>query len=99
MLCRKGWCCSPGAYVIVPLGNREIPGIVWEGAPDPVPAKKLKSVLTTYDLAPLSAVNRRFIDWVAHYNMAPLGFVLKMMMSVPGAAGAAEAGNRLYAGC
>ncbi|MCB9990913.1 MAG: primosomal protein N' [Rhodospirillales bacterium] len=75
----------PGDYVSVPLGNREVPGVVWGDAVDNVPAEKLKSVIAKYDLPPMPEVTRRFLDWVAHYNMAPRGFVMKMALSVPGA--------------
>lgn len=75
-----------GDYVAVPLGNREVPGVVWDdAADDDVPAKKLKTIVDRYDLPPMAAAHRKFIDWVAQYNMAPKGFVLKMALSVPGA--------------
>lgn len=75
---------QPGDYVTVPLGNREVPGVVWDSREDeePVPAKKLKAVVTRHDVPPMPAVHRQFLNWVAHYNMAPLGFVLKMSLPV-----------------
>lgn len=81
----EGLVAAPGAYVTVPLGSREIPGVVWDAPPEEVPAKKLKSIVAGYDFPPLPEVQRRFIDWVAQYNMAPLGMVLKMALPVPGA--------------
>ena len=72
-----------GDYVCVPLGAREIPAVVWgEGAGDVKPAK-LKSIVSKYDLPPLPAVHRKFLDWMAHYTMAPKGSVLKLTLSVP----------------
>ncbi len=79
---------QPGDYVTVPLGNREVPGVVWDAAKEPdapagkQKALKLKSIVTRHDVRPMPEVHRRFLDWVAHYNMAPLGFVLKMSLPV-----------------
>ncbi len=72
-----------GDYVCVPLGNREIAGVVWGDAAGDVDPKKLKSVISRYDLDPMPKSHRDFIDWVAHYTLSPLGFVLKMALSAP----------------
>lgn len=80
-----GLALAPGDYVTVPLGNREVPGVVWDDAADDVPAKKLKTVLARHDLPPMAEAHRRFIDWTAHYNIAPKGFVMKMAIPVPAA--------------
>src|SRR3982751_422944 len=62
---------QPGDYVTVPLGNREVPGVVWDPADETPASKKLKAVVTRHDVRPMPEVQRRFLDWVAHYNMAP----------------------------
>ncbi len=78
---------APGAVVRVPLGGREAIGVVWDREPGGrrVPAAKLKTVLARFDVPPLSGDQRRFIDWVANYTMAPRGAVLRMALSVPAA--------------
>ncbi|NQV54728.1 MAG: primosomal protein N', partial [Rhodospirillales bacterium] len=76
---------APGDFVTVPLGPREVIGVVWDSKPGPVDAGKLKSVLGVLSAQPLPDISRRFIEWVADYNMAPWGAVLKMAMSVPAA--------------
>ncbi len=81
----EGLAVQPGDYVTVPLGNREVAGVVWGAAEDSVKPGKLKSMVVKHDLPPMSVVQRDFIDWVAHYNMAVKGAVLKMSLSVPGA--------------
>ncbi len=81
----EGLALKPGDYVTVPLGKRDVPGVVWDGDPEDVPAKKIKTVVAQYDFPAMPEAQRRFIDWVAQYNMAPLGFVLKMSLPVPGA--------------
>ncbi len=73
---------SEGDFVTVPLGNREVTGLVWHAAPEKVPTGKLKTVLSAHDFPPLSKVHLTFIEWVARYNMAPLGMALKMVLSV-----------------
>ncbi len=74
-----------GDYVSVPLGRREVPGVVWDDAPEEVPAAKLKQILTRFDLPPMPEVHRNFIDWVSRYTMNDRGSVLKMALSAPGA--------------
>jgi primosomal protein N' (replication factor Y) len=80
-----GMDVAPGDYVTVPLGGRDIPGVVWGAAEGTVAPKKLKSVIARYELPPMPAIHREFIDWVADYNMAALGSVLKMSLSAPAA--------------
>ena len=61
----------------------------WSGAcgmpveGEPVPAKKLKSALHVFDVPPMPDVHREFLRFVAQYNMADLGSVLKMAIPVP----------------
>ncbi len=76
---------APGDFVAVPLGPRTVTGVVWDREPDAVPAGKLKSVLERLPAPPLPDVSRRFVEWVAAYNMSSWGSVLKMAMSVPAA--------------
>ena len=72
-----------GDYVCVPLGGREVIGVVWGHAAGDVAPEKLKSVLDKYSMPPMLAVMQRFIDWVADYTMTPKGFVMKMAVSAP----------------
>ncbi len=81
----EGVNVQEGDYVVVPLGSREIPAVVWGDAPDDVPIKKLKTIVAKYDFPPMPAEQREFLDWTARYNMAPRGFVMKMALSVPSA--------------
>ncbi|PCK00482.1 MAG: primosomal protein N' [Zetaproteobacteria bacterium] len=74
---------APGDYVCVPLMNREISGVVWGEATGDVNPKKLKAIISKYDLDPMPKVGRDFIDWVAGYTLGTLGSVLKMSLSAP----------------
>lgn len=77
----------PGAFVRVPLANREMIGVLWDpperedGAG--VAAKKLRRIEAVLPVPPLPAENRRLIEWIAGYVVSPPGAVLRMAMSVP----------------
>lgn len=73
---------QPGDYVVVPLGKREVPGVVWGDAADDIKASKIKPILSRFNLPPMPAAQRQFIDWASHYVMAPKGSVLKLTLSV-----------------
>ena len=82
---------NPGAVVRVPLGGREVLGVVWDRDSEPkseaeavaVPAERLKWVQGRCEAPPFPKVQRRFIDWVAAYTLALPGAVLRMALSVP----------------
>jgi primosomal protein N' (replication factor Y) len=79
---------GPGCFVLVPFGPQVRLGIVWDapvGEGKPVDAKKLKVLQGVLDAAPLPASALRFAEWVARYTLAPLGMVVRMMMSAPAA--------------
>src|SRR5882757_3649943 len=73
---------APGSFVRVPLGQRNLVGIVWDGAGDELPAERLKPVLEVLPIPQLQPDLRRFVERVGAYTMAPPGSVLRMTMSV-----------------
>ena len=74
---------SVGDYVVVPLGPREILGVVWgEGLGD-VAAARLKPVAGRFDAPPMPESHRRFIEWVANYTLSPPGTVMRMSLTAP----------------
>lgn len=83
-----GLALEPGDIVRVPLGPREILGVVWEAdrlSAKEVPAAKLRPVLGRYDAARIEAPLRRLVEWIADYYLAPPSSVLRMAISSPGA--------------
>ena len=80
---------GPGEFVIVPLNQRSIVGVVWDAEHDlhdaPVPDHRLRPVEAVLPVPPMSASLRRFVDWVAAYTLSPPGAVLRMAMSTPAA--------------
>ncbi len=86
---------APGDFVAVPFRGRTEAGVVWGPGDADLPEAKLKPLLGRLDCPPLSAENRRFIEWVAAYTLSSPGAVLKLAMSEPSAL-APEAGEILY---
>ena len=80
---------APGDFVVVPLGARQVIGVVWDDEPAPVGEvvddSRLKPVLARLDTPGLGSALRRFVEWVAGYNLSPPGAVLRMVMRVPDA--------------
>lgn len=78
---------APGDYVQVPLGGRQVIGVVWAEGPGAgaVAAEKLKPVTQHFDVPPMPDVLRQFIEWVAAYTFAPVGAVLALGLKVKGA--------------
>ena len=81
-----GMMVEPGSVVQVPLGPRQVLGVVWDGEDgfggDP---KKLRPITQAFDCPPLSKEMRSFIDWVATYTLSPPGLVARMAIRAPAA--------------
>lgn len=79
----------PGSFVVVPFGPQTRLGVVWDrvvGDTDkPVDPKKLKAIAGRLDTPPLPPITLRFAEWIAKYSLAPLGMVVRMMMSAQSA--------------
>ncbi|WP_428482784.1 primosomal protein N' [Pyruvatibacter mobilis] len=78
----------PGDFVRVPLGPREVTGVVWDPLPDTAEAKpidpaRLKAVVSRFDAPPMPDMLRQFVDWVAAYTLSAPGAVLRLAMRVP----------------
>ncbi|WP_048644829.1 primosomal protein N' [Nitratireductor soli] len=75
----------PGAIVRVPLGPREVAGIVWDGAGEALSAKRLRPIAEIFDCPPVADEMRRFVDWIAAYTLSPPGLVARMLLRAPAA--------------
>lgn len=76
---------APGDYVHVPLGKRDMVGVVWGPAMGDVDETKLRPVDARLDAPPMPEKVRRFVDWVAAYTLSTPGAVLRMAMRSPDA--------------
>ena len=77
-----------GTFVIVPLGPRQVTGVVWDklAGPPPDPAR-LRPISSLVDTPPMPADLRAYVDWLAKYTLSQPGMVLRMSMRVPEALG------------
>ncbi|MBI3347763.1 MAG: primosomal protein N' [Burkholderiales bacterium] len=65
---------APGSLVRVPLGKRELLGVVWPGEATPAPGLALRPVMAVFDaLAPLGADWCRLLDFAAGYYQRSVG--------------------------
>ena len=78
-----GMSLTDGDYVRVPLGPRDVIGVVWGAGTGEVASRRLKPVAEHYDAPPMPEPHRRFIDWVAAYTLSPPGAVLRMSLTAP----------------
>ncbi len=71
-----------GDVVSVPLGPRKVTAVVWadDTTPEPRLHNRLKDVDEKFDVPPLRAELRRFVDWVANYTLSSRGMVLRMAL-------------------
>ncbi|TPW30832.1 primosomal protein N' [Martelella alba] len=82
----EGMAVGPGSIVQVPVGPRQLIGVVWDqGDGDGVDPKKLRPITHVFDCPPVSDEMRRFIDWVAAYTLSPPGLIARMAMRAPAA--------------
>ena len=71
-----------GTIVRIPWGREKQIGVVWHhGKTSQLPDNKIKPIIEKFDFPPLSKALIQFIKFVAEYNMAFIGMVLKMVIS------------------
>jgi primosomal protein N' (replication factor Y) (superfamily II helicase) len=82
----EGVHVEPGSVVQVPVGPRQLIGVVWDGDnDDKLDPKKLRPLTLVFDCPPLSKEMREFVDWVASYTLSPPGLVARMAIRAPAA--------------
>lgn len=81
----EGMAVQAGSIVRVPLGPREVAGIVTDGSTDSVDAKKLRPISELFDCPPVDGDMMRFMRWAAEYTISPPGMVARMVLRVPAA--------------
>jgi primosomal protein N' (replication factor Y) len=71
-----------GDIVAVPLGAREVVGVVWATDVSIRPGlhNRMKDVELKLDYPPLKPELRTFVDWVSGYTLSPRGMVLRMCL-------------------
>lgn len=81
----EGMKVQPGSIVRVPLGPRQVAGIVCEGVTDIVDAKKLRPISEVFDCPAVNLEMMRFMRWAADYTLSPPGMVARMVLRAPAA--------------
>jgi len=78
----RGLELKAGDVVCVPLGPREVVGVVWakNANPDPRLHNRLKDVGEKLDVPALKPELRALIDWVSNYTLSARGMVLRMCL-------------------
>jgi primosomal protein N' (replication factor Y) (superfamily II helicase) len=73
---------KPGDIVSVPLGAREVIGVVWadDVTIEPRLHNRMKDVALKLDYPPLKAELRKVVDWISEYTLSPRGMVLRMCL-------------------
>lgn len=79
----EGWAVTTGSIVRVPLGPREVSGIVTDGPSDEVSSKKIRPIIKVFDCPPLSQELMRFIHFVSDYTLTSPGMVARMVLRAP----------------
>jgi primosomal protein N' (replication factor Y) len=80
----EGVHVEPGSIVQVPLGPRQVFGVVWNDVDDDkVDPSKLKAITTVFDCQPLKGDMRDFLEWIAGYTLSPPGLVARMALRAP----------------
>ena len=73
---------APGDVVAVPLGSREVTGVVWAENPTPNPRldNRLKEIAARIEVPPLREELRNFVNWTSEYTLGARGMVLRMCL-------------------
>ncbi|MDD9332018.1 MAG: primosomal protein N' [Wolbachia sp.] len=69
---------SIGDYVIVPFVKKRLIGIVWQHSSKN--DRELKFIEQKIDLSSIRAKLKTFAEWVAQYNLIPIGMLAKVIM-------------------
>ncbi len=70
---------SPGTYVKVPFGKKDLTGVVWNLFEKKIQKKfKLKKIKSVIQINPLKIETINFLNWFSNYNLVPIGMCLKL---------------------
>ena len=79
----EGMTLGPGDFVQVELGARLVTGIVWGAGEGHVETSRLKLVAKRFDVPPMTAPMRRFLERAADYTLTPPGQMVRLATRVP----------------
>jgi primosomal protein N' (replication factor Y) len=73
-----------GAYVVVPLGPRQVLGCVWGPGEGSYDFKKIRAIQRILDVAPMREEMQSFLTRVANYTMTSMSQMLRLATRAPG---------------
>ena len=76
--------CLPGAFVQVPLGPRQVLGVVWGPGRGDFDLSKIRPVTRVLNVAPMRTELRDFLERAADYTLTPLAAMLRLSTRAPG---------------
>ena len=71
---------TPGDLVVIPFGNNEEIGVVWDKIQPSKKKFKIKKIIKKVDNFKINKSLVNFINWFSSYNLASRGMVLKMCL-------------------
>ncbi|MEM9097137.1 MAG: primosomal protein N' [Pseudomonadota bacterium] len=74
---------SPGDIVQVPLGPRQMTGVVWGAGEGGRAVETLKPVVQKFAVPPLAEAMRAFLERAADYTLTPPGMMVRLATRVP----------------
>ena len=70
-----------GDYVIVPLGNTKVTGVVWDTfEKNNKKSFTIRNVEKKLDIPSLKKSTIKFLNWFSEYNIIPKGMALKLVL-------------------
>ena len=75
--------CKVGSFLILPLGKRNVLGVVWGPGGGNYERSKLRSAASVINVPPMSYTMRRFLEVVSDYTITPLNLILRLCTRVP----------------
>jgi primosomal protein N' (replication factor Y) len=76
--------CAQGAYVQVPLGPRQVLGVVWGPGKGDFDYAKIRPVTKVLDAAPMRGDMREFLLRAGDYTLTPMSAMLRLATRAPG---------------
>ncbi|MEC9103357.1 MAG: primosomal protein N', partial [Pseudomonadota bacterium] len=75
---------AQGAFVQVPLGPRQVLGVVWGPGQGNYDASKIRAVTKVLDVAPMRDEMREFLIRAGDYTLTPMNAMLRLATRAPG---------------
>lgn len=76
--------CAEGAFVQVPLGPRQVIGVVWGPGRGDFDLSKIRPVTRVLNVAPMRDEMREFLTRAAAYTLTPMPAMLRLATRAPG---------------